>query len=69
MGLLLAIFAISRWVLPLVDRHDRGAAGEEHVGRLLEELPGRSWRVVHDASFGRGNVDHILIGPSGVYHG
>jgi hypothetical protein len=66
-GLLLAIFAISRWVLPLVERHDRGATGEEHVGRLLEDLPKRGWRVVHDASFGRGNVDHILIGPGGVY--
>jgi hypothetical protein len=66
-GLLLAIFAISRWVLPLVERHDRGAAGEEHVGRLLESLPARGWRVVHDASLGRGNVDHILIGPGGVF--
>jgi hypothetical protein len=66
-GLLLAIFAISRWVLPLVDRHDRGARGEEHVGRLLEHLPERGWHVVHDASFGRGNVDHILIGPGGVF--
>lgn len=66
-GLLLAIFAISRWVLPLVDRHDRGARGEEQVGRLLEHLPERGWHVVHDASFGRGNVDHILIGPGGVF--
>ncbi len=66
-GLLLAIFAISRWVLPLVDRHDRGARGEEHVGRLLEHLPARGWHVVHDASFGRGNVDHILIGPPGIF--
>ncbi|HEV3321778.1 MAG TPA: nuclease-related domain-containing protein [Solirubrobacteraceae bacterium] len=66
-GLLLAIFAISRWVLPLVERHDRGATGEEHVGRLLESLPERGWYVVHDASFGRGNVDHILIGPGGVF--
>jgi Nuclease-related domain len=23
--------------------------------------------VIHDASLGRGNVDHILIGPAGVY--
>jgi Nuclease-related domain len=66
-GLLLAIFAISRWVLPLVDRHDRGARGEEHVGQLLEGLSERGWHVVHDASFGRGNVDHILIGPGGVF--
>jgi hypothetical protein len=66
-GLLIAIFAISRWVLPLVDRHDRGATGEEQVGELLEELGEKGWRVVHDASLGRGNVDHILIGPGGVF--
>jgi hypothetical protein len=66
-GLLIAIFAISHWVLPLVDRHDRGATGEEQVGELLEGLGERGWRVVHDASLGRGNVDHILIGPGGVF--
>jgi hypothetical protein len=66
-GLLLAIFAISRWVLPLVERHDRGARGEEHVGGLLERLQERGWRVTHDASLARGNVDHILIGPGGVF--
>src|SRR6478672_1775938 len=53
-------------VLPLVVRHDRGAAGEEHVGALLEELAGGGWQVIHDATLGRGNVDHILIGPAGV---
>jgi hypothetical protein len=66
-ALLAVIFAISRLVLPLVDRHDRGAEGEEQVGRLLEELSGEGWYVLHDASFGNGNVDHILIGPAGVY--
>jgi Nuclease-related domain len=67
-GLLAAIFAISRWVLPLVERHDRGALGEEHVGRLLDGgLLEHGWHVVHDASFGHGNVDHIVIGPCGVF--
>jgi len=66
-ALLAAIFAISRWVLPLVDRHDRGATGEEQVGGLLDGLAGRGWHVVHDASLGRGNVDHILVGPGGVF--
>ncbi len=66
-GLLGAIFVVSRYVLPLVDRHDRGARGEEQVGALLDGLTGRGWRVVHDASLGRGNVDHIAIGPGGVF--
>jgi len=65
-ALLLAILLISRYVLPLVDRHDRGACGEEHVGGLLERLP-PGWRVLHDVSLSRGNVDHIAIGPPGVF--
>ena len=67
LALLASIFAISRYVLPLVDRRDRGALAEEHVGELLSQLPGEEWRVIHDASLGHGNVDHILIGPSGIF--
>jgi hypothetical protein len=67
LALLASIFVISRYVLPLVDRRDRGAQAEEHVGSLLEQLPREQWRVIHDASFGHGNVDHILIGPTGIY--
>lgn len=66
-ALLASMFVISRYVLPLVERHDRGAAGEEQVGELLEQLCGEGWRVIHDASLGRGNVDHILIGPPGIF--
>ncbi len=66
-ALLSVIFLISRFVLPLVERHDRGAKGEEQVGGLLEGLGSRGWHVVHDASLGRGNVDHIAIGPGGVF--
>jgi hypothetical protein len=66
-ALLTSMFVISRYVMPLVERGDRGAAGEEHVGGLLDELSDHGWRVIHDASLGRGNVDHILIGPAGVF--
>ena len=65
-ALLALIFVVWRYVLPLVARRDRGATGEEEVGGLLDELPG-DWRVIHDASLGRGNVDHILIGPAGLF--
>jgi len=66
-ALLASMFVISRYVLPLVERRDRGASAEEQVGGLLDGLAGGEWRVIHDASFGRGNVDHILIGPAGVF--
>jgi len=67
LALLISMFLISRFVLPLVERRDRGARGEEHVGSLLDAIAGPSWRVIHDASMGRGNIDHIVIGPPGVF--
>jgi hypothetical protein len=66
-SLLVSMFAISRFVLPLMERQDRGALAEEQVGGLLDKLPRDRWRVIHDATLGRGNVDHIAIGPPGVY--
>jgi Nuclease-related domain len=66
-ALLMSMFVISRYVLPLVDRRDRGAKGEEQVGGLLDGLAGAEWRVMHDVSFGHGNVDHVLVGPAGVF--
>lgn len=66
-ALLVSMFVITRYVLPLVERRDRGAAGEEHVGELLDQLAGRGWLVIHDATLGRGNVDHIVIGPPGIF--
>src|ERR1035438_101298 len=66
-ALLVSMFVISRYVLPLVERRDRGATGEEQVGGLLDQLSDREWRVIHDASLGRGNMDHIAIGPPGVF--
>jgi Nuclease-related domain len=66
-ALLASMFVISRFVLPLVERRDRGATGEEQVGGLLDALCEDRWLVIHDASLGRGNVDHILIGPPGIF--
>jgi hypothetical protein len=65
--LLLAILVVSHSILPLVERHERGATGEEQVGGLLETLASDGWSVIHEASFGHGDVDHILIGPAGVF--
>ena len=66
-ALLVSMFVITRYVVPLLERRDRGASGEEQVGAVLDELPRGQWRVIHDASFGRGNVDHIVLGRAGVF--
>lgn len=45
----------------------RGAAGEREVGGKLGKLP-PGWRVLHGVQLGRGgDIDHLLIGPAGVF--
>ncbi|SFR83578.1 Nuclease-related domain-containing protein [Agromyces sp. CF514] len=45
-----------------------GAIGELEVARRLERL-GPSWRVLHAVPVGKGtsDIDHVVIGPSGVF--
>jgi hypothetical protein len=59
LAVLLALVAIDRFVVPLVERRDSGATGEEHVGAILDALAPRGWRVVHDIDTGRIDVDRI----------
>ncbi|HVW48557.1 MAG TPA: nuclease-related domain-containing protein [Solirubrobacterales bacterium] len=47
-------------------RWARGAAGERKVGATLEGL-GPGWHVLHDIYLGRGNIDHIVVGPGGTF--
>jgi Holliday junction resolvase-like predicted endonuclease len=58
---------LNRLMFPRIDRWSRGAAGEEHVGRLLEELESEGWVAIHDVDTGRGNIDTIVVGPGGVF--
>jgi hypothetical protein len=45
-----------------------GAVGEQAVGRRLDGLSGRGVVAVHDRRNGhRSNIDHIAVGPSGVF--
>jgi len=67
----LAAIAAFLIVSPQVDRDygrwARGAEGEEAVGGILESLTANGWHVIHDVSFGRGNIDHVVVGPGGVF--
>lgn len=44
----------------------KGARGEALVGALLAALPG-SFVVFNDVRFGFGNIDHLAIGPTGIF--
>ena len=44
----------------------RGADGEVHVGNALGLLPDE-YNVINDLKTDFGNIDHVVVGPSGVY--
>lgn len=44
----------------------RDALGELIVGDVLENL-GQRWDVLHDVPLGSSTLDHLLIGPPGVF--
>jgi len=66
LGALLAIVLASAAIEPSAERWARGAAGERKVGATLEAL-GPGWHVLHDIYLGRGNIDHIVVGPGGTF--
>ena len=44
-----------------------GIAAEERVAAELSAVEAEGYRVLHDLDIGRGNADHVVVGPSGVY--
>lgn len=44
-----------------------GAEGEVLVGRILDRLSRHDYVTIHDIPFGRGNIDHVTIGPGGIF--
>ena len=66
-GVVVCFVVIDRTASTLVDRWGRGAAGEELVGKVLDRLRERGWFALHDVQLGRGNIDHVLVGPAGVF--
>ena len=64
---------IGKWGIHKVDAIDRermswrkGAVGEAIVATTLRELP-HDFIVVNDVSKRFGNIDHVVIGPTGIY--
>jgi hypothetical protein len=44
-----------------------GIAGEQRVARELGEQLNDDWTLVHGYRNGRGEIDHLLLGPSGLF--
>lgn len=66
---------VRTWLGRLVDAHTDerawriGADAEESIGGELERLTTHGWRVLHSIPVGAGDsdIDHVLIGPPGVF--
>jgi hypothetical protein len=54
---------------PETQTWQRGAEGQRHVARLLEPLAKQGWGVEHDLPVrgAKGNLDHVVIGPPGIF--
>lgn len=67
LGVIGAMVGADRLYSEQAGRWLRGADGERAVGAICAELEADGWHAIHDVSLGRGNVDHILIGPGGIF--
>jgi hypothetical protein len=70
---MVCIWAIDKWgnqKLTVIEKRQdnmlRGAAGEIQVGNLLTKLPD-GFCVINDLSTPNGNIDHVVVGPTGVF--
>lgn len=69
MALLVLIYAIWRigrtW--PQLRRLKQGIEGEKAVGQYLERLREQGYQIFHDLQSEDFNVDHVIIGPAGIF--
>jgi hypothetical protein len=68
-----AIWFLDRWSnekLTVIEKRKdnmlRGAAGEKQVGNLLAKLPD-GFCIINDLTTPHGNIDHVVVGPTGVF--
>ena len=73
-GLLASLIIVTRRLVGSIDRWrntNLGYFGERIVGEALEPLKSEGFRVFHDVPAGDEkqpfNIDHVIVGPSGVF--
>ena len=49
------------------DRWQKGFEGEAIVSRTLSRLEPFGYQLIDDVAIERGNVDHVIVGPTGVF--
>jgi hypothetical protein len=54
-------------VRPALRAYKLAEEGEKAVGQYLEKLRSDGYEIFHDVPGGGFNIDHVLIGPTGIY--
>jgi hypothetical protein len=54
-------------LLPSFRNLNRGERGELRVAEILDDLRGIGYRAFHDLVGNGFNIDHVLVGPAGVF--
>jgi hypothetical protein len=62
-----AIIAVRESPPGYIENWQVGAEGERKTEKALQALERPPWLVVHDVEHPRGNYDHIVVGPAGVF--
>jgi hypothetical protein len=67
--LLLGIFVVAhiKRVKGKLRNYNLGLLGERYVAERLNELREDGYYIIHDIPCGRMNIDHVLVGPAGVF--
>ena len=67
-GLLFAFYVLVRESPPTwIENYQVGAWGEERTAKVIEPLLSRGWVILHDLNRIKSNLDHVLVGPGGVF--
>jgi len=68
-ALLAVVYAVVRIrrALPKIRNLRQALEGERAVGQFLERLREQGYQVFHDVVGATFNVDHVLIGPGGIF--
>jgi hypothetical protein len=56
-----------RQLIPKFQRLNRGERGELRVAEELDDLRSYGYRVTHDLTCDGFNIDHVAVGPAGVF--
>ena len=59
--------ALTSWPPAHIENWKTGADAERRTEKTLRVLESEGWDAVHDLASPFGNIDHVIVGPGGVF--